>query len=148
MRACGRQEDDSAACRSILIATVAQLCKLLSLEGETRDGSALLAAEAALVAERLDIDAASARALLNDIFGRSLIDVIARVGPAPTVKATLETLVAADIRIAVASDRPARAKLQALGLDALPWSCMVCADETGALKPSARVTTMLASRLR
>lgn len=108
-------------------------------ETDFPDGAALREAEARLAAERLEVPVERARSVLDDIFGASLVDVVARVGAGPGVRDGLQALVRSGVSIAVASDRPAQRKLVALGLFDLPWAAVICADDTGALKPSARV---------
>lgn len=112
------------------------------------DGASLLAAEARLVAERLDTDEASARAALDDIFLVRLTRVLGRVGPFAGSRELLSAVVARGLPIALVSDRgAAREKLAALGLADLPWAAIVSADDTGVLKPAAAVLTTTAARL-
>lgn len=112
------------------------------------DGSALLDAEARLVAERLDVDAAAARAALDDIFLVRLTRVLGRIGPFAGVREVLSSLSSRGLKLALVSDRgAAREKLAALGLADLPWDVIVSADDTGVLKPAAAVLTTTAARL-
>lgn len=104
------------------------------------DGAALLAEEARVVAERLETDAAAARVALDAIFTTKLTAVLRTIGPIAGVKAALSSMAARGLKLALVSDRgAARAKLAALGLDDLPWSAVVSADDTGVLKPSPDV---------
>jgi FMN phosphatase YigB (HAD superfamily) len=112
------------------------------------DGASLLAAEARLVAERLDTDAATARAALDDIFLVRLTRVLGRVGPFDGTREVLSSLTARGLTLALVSDRGAASeKLAALGLADLPWAAIVSADDTGVLKPAAAVLTTTAARL-
>lgn len=111
-------------------------------------GDALVDEEARVVAERVGVDVAAARALLHELYDVRLTRVLARVGPRPQTRATLEALVARQIAIAVISDRGAvDDKLAALGLADLPWAARVAADDVGALKPHASLLADVAARV-
>jgi FMN phosphatase YigB (HAD superfamily) len=113
-----------------------------------RTGDDLLATEAQLVGERLDISPAAARAALDDIFATRLTRVLRRIGPIDGARAALDEVVARGIQLALVSDRGAAlAKLEALGLADLPWDVVVSADDTGILKPDAEVLMTTAQRL-
>jgi FMN phosphatase YigB (HAD superfamily) len=112
------------------------------------DGAAFLAAEAAIAGERLDVDAARARAQIDAVFNVDLVRVLARVGPRAEARAILDAIVTAGLPIAVISDRGAvDEKLQALGLHDLPWRARVAADDVGAMKPDARVFRVAADAM-
>ena len=112
------------------------------------DGQALLDEETRVVAERLDVDVAAARAALDDIFLVRLTRVLGRIGPYPGVREVLTSVSSGGLKLALVSDRgAAREKLAALGLADLPWVAIVSADETGTLKPSAAVLTTTAAHL-
>ena len=112
------------------------------------DGLSLLAAEARVVAERLDVDVATARSALDDIFLVRLTRVLGRIGPFAGAREVLSSLSSRGLKLALVSDRgAAREKLAALGLADLPWAAVVSADETGVLKPSAAVLATTAARL-
>jgi FMN phosphatase YigB (HAD superfamily) len=113
-----------------------------------RTGDDLLATEAQLVGERLDISPAAARAALDDIFATRLTRVLRRIGPISGARAALDDVVARGIQLALVSDRGAAlAKLEALGFADLPWGVVVSADDTGILKPDAEVLMKTAQRL-
>lgn len=112
------------------------------------DGAALLAEEARLAADRLDIDAPSARVALDDIFHVKLTGVLGKIGPFGGVKAALSSFLGQGLKLALVSDRgAAHQKLIALGLDDLPWTAVLSADDTGLLKPAAGVLQHTARRL-
>lgn len=112
------------------------------------DGQSLLAEEARVVAERLDVDVAAARAALDEIFLVRLTRVLGRIGPYAGAREVLTSLSSRGLKLALVSDRgAAREKLVALGLADLPWEAVVSADDTGILKPSAAVLTSTAARL-
>jgi FMN phosphatase YigB (HAD superfamily) len=111
-------------------------------------GDALLAEEARIVAERLERDVDATRTLLRELFDVRLARVLARTGPRADARATLTSLADRGLRLAVISDRGAvDDKLRALGLHDLPWSVLVSADDTGALKPQARAFHTALDRL-
>jgi HAD superfamily hydrolase (TIGR01509 family) len=112
------------------------------------DGEALLAAEAALCAERLERPADAVRAQLRELFDVRLTAVLARTGPRPGARAALAALAERGVGLAVVSDRGAvREKLAALGLLDLPWGALVSADDVGALKPSPTLFVRAAAAL-
>ncbi|MBM4281208.1 MAG: HAD family hydrolase [Deltaproteobacteria bacterium] len=112
------------------------------------DGEALLAAEAALCAERLERPADVVRAQLRDLFDVRLASVLARTGPRRGARALLVELAGRGLALAVVSDRGAvREKLAALGLLDLPWGALVSADGVGALKPSPTLFRRAATAL-
>lgn len=112
---------------------------------EFASGAALLDEEARVAAERLDVDAAEARVMLHSIFNESLVAVLGKLRDARTH----DTLVhlAKRVKLAIVSDRVIDAKLAALGLDDVPWSAKVSADDTGLLKPSARPFLLACERM-
>ncbi len=110
------------------------------LRGRAFDtGAALLAEEARIAGERLDVMPGEARRRLDDAFDRVLCEVLEdKVRPtagARAVRAALEGLVGHGLGIAAVSDRRVDDKLAALGLGDLPWAARVSADDTGVLKP-------------
>lgn len=108
-------------------------------------GAALLEEEARVVAERLDVDAAQARAILQSIFNESLVAVLRKLRDAPTH----DTLVALArrVKVGIVSDRIIDAKLTALGLDDVPWAAKISGDDTGLLKPSAKPFLLACERM-
>lgn len=98
-------------------------------------GDALRAQEAEMVADRLDVDAAAARALLDDMFDRSLVASLRARKPDGRLRAALEPLVSAGLALGVVSDRRVDEKLAALGIGDLPFVARISADDTGRLKP-------------
>ncbi|MDP2339595.1 MAG: HAD-IA family hydrolase [Deltaproteobacteria bacterium] len=119
------------------------------LRGQTfADGAALLDEEARIVAERLERDVTSTKAMLRDLFEVRLVRVLARVGARPGTRALLQKLVDDGLQIAVISDRGSVIeKLTALGLADLKWSTLVSADDEGLLKPAAALFERCAFRL-
>jgi HAD superfamily hydrolase (TIGR01549 family) len=98
-------------------------------------GGALRDAEAREVAERLQLTPEAARALLDDIFDRSLVAALNARRPSKVVRPSIEQLVGAGWAIGVVSDRRVDDKLAALGLADLPWRARISADDVGRLKP-------------
>lgn len=108
-------------------------------------GELLLAEEARIAGERLDVAPTRARALLDAAFERSLSSVLRRRRHAGTREALAR--LAGRVKIAVVSDRRIDDKLAALALDALPWAAKVSADDTGVLKPSPQPFLLACARM-
>jgi putative hydrolase of the HAD superfamily len=100
-------------------------------------GQAMRDEEARIVGERMDLDPAKARAILDEIFDASLSRVLPRARHFG-LRETLESLLATGVKIAVVSDRRVDDKLRALKLDDLPWVARISAEDTGWLKPDPR----------
>jgi HAD superfamily hydrolase (TIGR01549 family) len=113
---------------------------------EFASGAALLDEEARVAAERLDVDATQARAMLHSIFNDSLVTVLGKLKDARTRTLLLE-VAARGVKLAIVSDRIIDAKLAALGLDDVPWSAKVSADDTGLLKPSPKPFLLACERM-
>ena len=58
-----------------------------------------------------------------------------RVKPIAGVRELLDKLAAADVKLGLISDYPARLKIDGLGLGDLPWAVEIAAESLGALKP-------------
>jgi HAD superfamily hydrolase (TIGR01549 family) len=112
---------------------------------EFASGAALLDEEARVAAERLDVDATQARAMLHSIFNESLVSVLGKLKDGRT-RDTLIAL-AKRVKVAIVSDRIIDAKLKALGLDDVPWAAKVSGDDTGLLKPSPKPFLLACERM-
>lgn len=112
---------------------------------EFASGSALLDEEARVAAERLDVDATQARAMLHSIFNESLVTVLGKLRD-PRTRDTLVAL-AQRVKLAIVSDRIIDAKLKALGLDDVPWAAKISGDDTGLLKPSPKPFLLACERM-
>ena len=110
------------------------------------DGPSFRAAEAALVAERLGIEAASAAAYIEREFYDRLEGLFARVRPYRGLKPALSELSEAGLRLALLSDLPPKRKLALMGLSGF-FEVELCSEDTGFLKPAAEPFAMLASSL-
>jgi FMN phosphatase YigB (HAD superfamily) len=109
------------------------------------DGAAMRAEEARMVGERLDKSADATRALLDDIFDRTVVACLRAQAKDARVRGALLGVVACQLKLGVVSDRRIDDKLAALGLADLPWAARVSADDTGVLKPRAQ-TILAAAR--
>lgn len=114
---------------------------------EFASGEALLIEEARVAAERLDVAAAEARAMLHSIFNESLVAVLGKLKDART-GALLLDVAGRGVKLGIVSDRIIDAKLKALGLDDVPWATKVSADDTGLLKPSPRPFLLACERMQ
>lgn len=94
----------------------------------------LHALQADLVAGRLGIRAAAARALIDDVVYRCLPAVLRGVRPYPGVSRALTALRDHGAKVGVLSDMPPAAKLRGMGLGSL--SCAVTSEATNYLKPN------------
>jgi putative hydrolase of the HAD superfamily len=110
------------------------------------DGPSFRAAEAALVAERLGIEADSAAALVDREFYDELEGLFARVRPYRGLKSALNELARAGLRLALLSDLPPKRKLALMGLSGF-FEVELCSEDTGFLKPAAEPFAMLASSM-
>ena len=108
------------------------------------DGQELRIEEARIVAERLEMDAPSARALLDDIFDRSLCDALVSQRDA-RLSAALRAISSRGIFLGAISDRRIDDKLLALDLDLSQFQSRISADDTGILKPNALVLERIAN---
>jgi len=72
--------------------------------------------------------------------------LFSRIKLFPHVAELLGGLRAAGLRLGLLSDFPPKAKLENLGLSGL-WDSVLCSEETGALKPSARPFEVMAGEL-
>lgn len=110
-------------------------------------GAELLDEEARVAALRLERDPASTKALLHELFNVKLARVLRQTGARRDVRAVLQQLVDDGVKIAVISDRGhVLEKLTALGLNDLPWSALLSADDEGVLKPAPQLFQRAAER--
>jgi putative hydrolase of the HAD superfamily len=110
------------------------------------DGEAFRRLEAEIVAKRLRIEAADARAMIERDFYRGVEELFSRVRPFRGLEAALDALKAAGLRLALLSDLPPLRKLELLGLGGR-FEVSLCSEDSGALKPAGRPFAMLASAL-
>lgn len=132
--------------RNMMRLRVARVGKAVREELRAREfesGEALLVEEARLAGERLDLDAATARALLDDVFNVSLVKVLGKLRD----RASHDAILKLDAKRAIVSDRIIDAKIAALGLDDIPWAAKISADETGLLKPSPKPFLLACERM-
>lgn len=90
--------------------------------------------QADLVAERMGITAAAARALIDDVVYTRLPAALRGVRPYPGVSRALTALRDHGAKVGVLSDMPPAAKLGDMGLGRL--SCAVTSEATNYLKPN------------
>jgi putative hydrolase of the HAD superfamily len=102
--------------------------------------------QAALVAQRLGVDAASAGDLVERIIYVEWQQMLSGIRPFPHVERALEQLRNAGLRLGVMSDYPVERKLEYLGLQ-LGWKTSFCSEETGYLKPHPSPFRRLAADL-
>jgi FMN phosphatase YigB (HAD superfamily) len=105
---------------------------------EFDDGAALHAAEIELLARALGQDEATTRTRLRQVHDELLVGALGWCGADAAARPLLQHLHARGVRLAVLSDLPVEAKLTALGLADLPWTIVLDAGDSGALKPHAR----------
>ncbi|MFH1807457.1 MAG: HAD family hydrolase [Pseudomonadota bacterium] len=111
------------------------------------DGDALHTAEVELLARALVRDVETTRELLHRVHEVELVGALGRCGPDALARPLILALHARGVRLAVLSDLPVVAKLEALGLADLPWTTVMDAGDTGALKPHARPFERVAQAL-
>jgi putative hydrolase of the HAD superfamily len=102
--------------------------------------------QASLVAARLGLDQATAERLVERIVYREWVAMLRGIRPFPHVRAALERLRAAGLRLGLMSDSPVEEKLAFLGLEGL-WDASFCSEETGYLKPHPSPFGRLAAEL-
>lgn len=124
--------------------------QLRDLQRETRFNStareSLHRLQASLLAARLGVSEGRARKLMESIFYQEIPRRFATIRPYPGVVSTLENLRARGFALAALSDLPPEEKLSALDLaDFFPR--ILCAEDTGALKPHPRVFAALSGAL-
>lgn len=90
--------------------------------------------QADLVAERIGITPAAARALIDDVVYTQLPDALRGVRPYPGVSRALTALRGRGVKVGVLSDMPPDAKLRDMGLGR--FSCAVTSEATHYLKPN------------
>lgn len=93
------------------------------------------AEQAALVAARLGLEPAVARARIEQVIYRDWTECLRGIRLFPGVAACLERLRSAGLVIAVLSDFPVEGKLELLGLDFQP-ELILSSESTGYLKPN------------
>jgi len=111
------------------------------------DSESLHQLQAALLAERLGTTTEErARDLMERIFYQEIPRRFATISPYPGVAAALSSLRARGFSLAALSDLPPEEKLRALGLSGF-FPRILCAEDTGALKPHPRVFEALTNAL-
>jgi putative hydrolase of the HAD superfamily len=110
------------------------------------DGDALRAEEARMAAERLGLEPAATRLLLDDIFDRTLCECL-RSAALPEVRSMLGALRERGVLLGAVSDRRIDDKLSALGVDPGWFGVRLSADETGLLKPDPELLRRAAAAL-
>lgn len=111
-----------------------------------RDGPSFRAAEAALVAKKLGLGEAEARAMVERDFYGEVAELFSRVRPFRGLKPALDALATAGMRLALLSDLPPSRKLELMGLSGR-FEAELCSEDSGYLKPAPEPFAMLASRL-
>ena len=132
--------------RGLLVALVAAREKLRH-EAPFEDQARLEAREAELVAPAFGMavsDAATALARLRAALPAALTEFAV---PFSGVRSALEAAHVRGLKIAVLSDYDPVAKLVYLGLDDLPWSATLGAEQFGVLKPHPRAFHELAAAM-
>lgn len=132
--------------RGLLVALMAARERMRH-EAPLADREALIAREVELVAPSFRLHASEARARLVALHAALPAALTRGVAPYPEVRAAIEGAAARGLRIAVLSDYEPGDKLRFLGLDDLPWACVLGCDALGALKPHGRAFLALAERL-
>jgi putative hydrolase of the HAD superfamily len=102
--------------------------------------------QAALLAERLNIDPESAKEKIDRLIYRGWEKHFARIKPFPYMAETLGSLKASGFRLGLLSDFPPRRKLELLGLDGF-FDAVFSTEEFGALKPDPAPFVKLASAM-
>ncbi len=125
--------------------------QLRALQREARfapkDSASLHELQAALLAARLDTTETRARDLMERVFYEEIPRRFATISPYPGVIAALEALQTRGFALAALSDLPPSEKLHSLGV-AHYFPRIICAEDTGALKPHPRVFRALSEALR
>ena len=132
--------------RGVLLALLAAREKIRH-EPVLDDKAALFAREEELVAESFGWSRGVAAERLDRLrigLPRALTN---GVRPYPGVKAAIEAAHAQGLQVAVLSDYDPVDKLRYLGMDRLPWSVVLGAEDLGALKPHPRAFLALAGRM-
>lgn len=93
--------------------------------------------QAALVAGFLDMDAISASRALDSVVYATVERRFSRVTPFRGAVECLETLRDRGLVMGLLSDLPPTAKLEHLGLSSF-FSCAICSEDSGALKPNPK----------
>lgn len=132
--------------RGLLVAMMAAREKVRH-EPPLADGEALLRRQAELVAPSFDLPVEEAVDRLRALRA-GLADALTRgVRPYGGVRSALEAAHARGLALAVLSDFDPLPKLRHLGLADLPWAACLGAEDSGALKPHARVYERLVDAL-
>lgn len=105
------------------------------------------AEQARLLGENLGIAPGEARERITRLVYDDLGHVIADVKPYPEIPEFLREMADQGFPIGLLTDFPFGTKLELLGLPPV-WQCLICAEETGALKPHPRPFAMLADCLK
>ncbi len=113
---------------------------------EPHDSASLHQLQATLLAQRLDTTKEHARDLMERIFYQEMPRRFATIAPYPGVTTVLESLRSRGFALAVLSDLPPAEKLRTLGLLEF-FPRILCAEDTGALKPHPRVFQALSVAL-
>jgi putative hydrolase of the HAD superfamily len=103
--------------------------------------------QAELLAARLGIATADAKARIRTLVYHEMEAKFGRIRPFPYVKQTLGALKSAGYKLAVLSDFPVTGKLAGLDL-ADYWDCQLCSEQTHYLKPNPEPFIALAACLK
>lgn len=109
--------------------------------------AALLEREAELVAQAQRLSLPAAKAALAELHQALPAALTRGRSPYEGVAKALWRAKAAGLKLAIYSDYAPRDKLSYLGLDGLPWSLTLGAEQLGRLKPDPAGFTELAARL-
>lgn len=111
------------------------------------DGERLHQAEHQALAAALHISEEEAAHKLREVHDQRLCSALGKAGPDPYARPLIMALTDRGIPVAVLSDLPVDAKLDALGLADLPWTATLDATDCGALKPHPRPFERVAKAL-
>lgn len=123
--------------RGMLVALVAARQKLRH-ESPFESQAHLEAREAELVAPSFDLSVEEAARELARLRRALPAALTMQARPYPGVRSALEAAHARGLKIGVLSDYDPHEKLQLLGLDDLPWTAALSAEQLGVLKPHPR----------
>jgi len=102
--------------------------------------------QAELTARALNAPADAVKNRIEKLMYRGWEPLFSKIKLFPHVREVLDELRAAGLKLGLLSDFPPATKLKNLGLDGL-WDTVLCSEETGALKPSARPFMVMADEL-
>lgn len=111
------------------------------------NGDELHQAENEALAQAFAISEEQAAQRLHQVHDIQLSAALKKVGADPYARPLIMALAERGIPVAILSDLPVDAKLDALGLGDLPWSAVLDSGDTGALKPHRRPFEQIAKKL-